>query len=201
MSISNFGQLKTAVADWLGRGDLTAGQIADFITLATATLNKVLRDRRMVTVAPVTVTADLRYALAPADLLEPVMLTAGPHGTASPQLVTPEVLIKLRATRFTATSSKVRFYAMVGQRLEFCPTPSMSGTMDFAYYAEIPTLSADGDTNWVLTDEPDIYLYTALLHAAQYLHDPNMALQVRALLDTAVTAAVGMDQNATGAGA
>ena len=59
-----------------------------------------------------------------------------------------------------------------------------------AYYQAITTLASDSDTNWLLTYEPDLYLYTALLHAAPFLQDQQRATLFGTLLAQQVTAAV-----------
>ena len=46
MAISNYSELQTAVANWLDRDDLTA-RIPEFIALAEARFNRVLRLRSM----------------------------------------------------------------------------------------------------------------------------------------------------------
>ena len=50
MAIGTFAQLKTATANWLDRSDLT-DRIPEFITLAEARFNRVLRIRDMETVS------------------------------------------------------------------------------------------------------------------------------------------------------
>jgi hypothetical protein len=51
------------------------------------------------------------------------------------------------------------------------PSPDASYEIELAYYKTLPALSADADTNWLLTKAPDSYLYGALLQAAPYLKD------------------------------
>jgi hypothetical protein len=41
--------------------------------------------------------------------------------------------------------------------------------MEMIYYAQIPALSDSNTTNWMLTKNPDIYLYGALLEASPYI--------------------------------
>ena len=50
MAISTFAELKTAAANWLDRSDLT-DRIPEFIALAEARFNRVLRIRDMETVS------------------------------------------------------------------------------------------------------------------------------------------------------
>lgn len=194
MSLSTYGGLKAAIADWLNRSDMTA-RIPDFVTLATATLNKVLRDRRMVVTQDVMLSANPRWLPLPDGVLEMLWVSYLAGGVAPLERVSPERLGELRRTRFRLDGTP-RFYAVVGNRLELCPTPPGPSPVELAYYAEIPPLVADGDSNWVLADEPDIYLYTALLHAAQFLHDPMMAQSARVLLDVKIAAAVSVEAKA-----
>jgi len=50
MAISTFAELKTAAANWLDRSDLT-DRIPEFIALAEARFNRILRIRAMETVS------------------------------------------------------------------------------------------------------------------------------------------------------
>jgi len=202
MSFSTYGGLKTAVADWLDRADLTA-RIPDFVSLATVTLNKVLRTRRMTTTATVAMVAGTRYSTGPTDMIEPLFVTLTDEDNPLEQ-VSPQQLVALRRFRFRAQGIP-RFFALLGGRIEFVPTPLASGSIDFAYYQAIPALVADGDSNWVLTHEPDIYLYASLLHAAQFLHDAAAVQRYEALLTQAIGGAnstadnTQMDGKAAGA--
>lgn len=191
MAFSTYAGLKTAIADWLNRDDLTA-TIPDFVTLATSTLNKVLRDRRMITVS--TVSSALRYITLPTDVLEVLQLSLDSTGVPL-EVREVSAIGDLRRTRFLTTGTP-RYFAIVGPRGEIVPTPTGSTTYEISYYAEIPALSADGDTNWLLTDDPDVYLYTALLHAAVYLHDPAMTATIKPLLDQRIAASVVVEEKA-----
>ena len=67
MAISTKAELHTAVANWLNRSDLTS-RISEFIVLAEAQLNRLLRTREMLT-RSTTSTAD-QYVSLPTDFLE-----------------------------------------------------------------------------------------------------------------------------------
>jgi len=188
MALTNYGTLKTAVADWLSRADLDQ-QVPDFIKLAEATLNKIVRSTRMTANADVTVNAGARKATLPADLLEPIYVTLKTDEDFPLEQVSPEQLVALRRSRLRAQGSP-RFFAVVGRSIEVTPTPPAQITLDVAYYQAITTLASDSDTNWLLTYEPDLYLYTALLHAAPFLQDQQRATLFGTLLAQQVTAAV-----------
>ena len=62
---------------------------------------------------------------------------------------------------------------MIGEQLQVFPTPDTTYTMELAYYEKIPDFSGDSSTNWLLTKEPLIYVYGALVHATPYLKDDD----------------------------
>ena len=69
MSISNYSELKSAIADWLLRTDLTS-VIPSFISMAEAQISRDVRDRRMVKRA--TAEIDTEYSQIPADWQETI---------------------------------------------------------------------------------------------------------------------------------
>ena len=69
MALVNYSDLKTSIADWLNRSDLTS-VIPDFISLAEASFNKEIRNRKMIKRA--TATIDSQYSAVPADWLQTV---------------------------------------------------------------------------------------------------------------------------------
>lgn len=187
MAITTYGELKTAMANWLNRADLEQ-RIPEFIALATATLNKVIRDTRMATTANITASTGVRYASVPSDMLEPIFVTDGTDEDATLEQVSVQQLTWLR--KRMSARGVVRFYAIVGRRIEFCPTPTAGATLEMSYYQAITALSADGDANWVLTYHPDIYLYTALLHSAPFLKDEEKTALFSNLVSQSIQAAV-----------
>jgi hypothetical protein len=64
-----------------------------------------------------------------------------------------------------------------------------SGSEDYAltYWTAVPALSDSATTNWLLTREPGLYLYGALIEASPYLMDDARALiwsaQFKSILD------------------
>src|SRR6185503_2733971 len=64
-----------------------------------------------------------------------------------------------------------RFFSVVGGEFQFFPAPSQAYNAELTFYQRIPALSASNSTNWLLTLNPDAYLYGSLLQAAPYLKD------------------------------
>ena len=167
MALVNYSDLKTSIADWLNRSDLTS-VIPDFISLAEASFNKEIRNRKMIKRA--TATIDSQYSAVPADWLQTVDFVVEANPVVTLEFITTEQLDKLRKT-FT-TSGTPKFYTIVGQELEVLPVPdSATLTGEITYYSKIPNLTNANPTNWLMNSSPDIYLYASLLQSAPYLVD------------------------------
>lgn len=167
MTITNYGTLKTAIADTLNRDDLTS-VIPQFVTLAHAQFNRRLRSHRQITRGSLTI--NTQFEALPADWLETIRITMD----ANPIRVLTQISMDDLTRYRTATDNNTdapKYFAHNGTDIELFPTPSTSYTGEITYYAKITALSADGDTNWLLTNHPDVYLYGSLVHTAPYLKD------------------------------
>ena len=167
MAITNYTELKTAVADWLNRADLT-DQIPDFISLAESTLNDVMRSSFMSLSGTVPLTNG--RATLPSDVLELIFVQVENTPAEPIEQTTPQQLLMLRRAR-TKAAGNPRFFAIVGRDILVTPSPVGSLSIELDYYAKIPSLSDAVATNWLLQEAPHVYLYTALLHATPFLMD------------------------------
>ncbi len=169
MALVNYSDLKTSIADWLNRSDLTA-TIPDFITLAESGFNKEIRNRKMIKRA--TATIDSQYSAVPSDWLQTVDFVIETNPVVTLEFITNEKLDKLRETY--TSSGTPKFYTIVGQELEVLPIPdSATLTGEITYYSKIPNLTDVNPTNWLMNSSPDIYLYGSLLQSAPYLVDDS----------------------------
>lgn len=167
MAISNYGELKSAIADWLMREDLTS-VIPTFIDMAHARLNRQLRVRDMVVRA--TAVADAQFTQLPADFLEMRNLQINTMGGIPLNYVTAHQMDEYRMGNGDSAGTPALF-TITGDLLELWPTPSQEFDVEMAYYSKIATLSDDADTNWLLDKAPEVYLYGALAQAAPYLKE------------------------------
>lgn len=166
MAITTYSELKAAVADFLNRDDLTS-VIPNFIALAEATLNRRLRSPEMVTRASVTV--DAEYENRPADWMETIRYQITTNPITVLEFVTPEEAI-IQKTKFSAAGVPL-FFSTVGTQFQHVPAPDGSYTGELMYYARIAGLSDTNTSNWLLTANPDIYLYATLIQSAPYLKE------------------------------
>lgn len=166
MAITTYSELKTAVADWLNRSDLTSA-IPNFITMAEAQMNRQIRHRKMVTRA--TATLDTPYFAVPSDWKETIRFQLNTNPVTPLVFVTPEQL--LEDSQKYNSGNQPMFYTTIGQQFEVLPQPAGSYEAELLYYANIPSLSDGAPTNWLLTESPDIYLYATLIQSAPYLKE------------------------------
>jgi hypothetical protein len=197
MAITNYGELKSAVGDFLNRSDLTS-VIPTFVDFAEAEFNRILRIRQMVARAEAVI--DSRFSAVPADFLEAKDLVIVTGNPVTPlEFATQQEIAQLRNTTITS-AGKPRYFSVVGGQFEFLPTPDAEYSLEMTYYANITPLANDSDTNWLLTAYPDLYLYTSLMHSAPYLKDDERIAIWANLAQKAKSELVESDQSASYAG-
>ncbi len=169
MAITNYTELKSNIADWLNRDDLTS-VIPTFISLAEKQMNRSVRHYKMIVRKEATL--DTHYTALPNDWLETVRLHIASGETHRLSLVSLDDMIELRE-KSGNTAGRPRYYAHVGNSIEVYPTPDSTYSMELMYYQTISTLSSTNTSNWLLEVGPDAYLYGALLQAAPYLAEDS----------------------------
>tara|TARA_R110002012_G_scaffold92411_1_gene224451 strand:- start:1060 stop:1677 length:618 start_codon:yes stop_codon:yes gene_type:complete len=183
MPLSNYTELRASIADTLNRDDLTSA-IPDFITLAEAQLSRDLRHWRMEDRANATM--DQQYTTLPLNFISPIRITIPASPSYTLELVSPFELSKLRMEN-SATTGRPQFYAVVDGAFEVFPTPDADYTVELVYYESIPDL-ATNTTNWLLTNYPDAYLYSSLIHSSPFLQEDQRVAVWNTLYLNAVSA-------------
>lgn len=184
-----FVGLKTSIADFLNRTDLTAA-IPDFIVLAEAQMHRRLIGRqragfaiprRLVLRSDASVTLAAEFLAVPTDFAGPVEFVL----KGSPEIV----LDYLDPTNFQEwkeasglSGRPPAYYTVVGGEFQLYPVADQAYTAELTYIKRLA--AASGATNFILTDYPDAYLYGALVQSAPYLGNDSR-LQVWGTLFTA----------------
>ena len=183
MALSNYTELQASIADTLNRDDLTT-VIPDFVRLAEAQLNRVVRHWRMED--RVIATVDSQYTALPTNFLEPIRML---KTSGKLEVLENGGALEISKLREAAndTSGIPRIYVILDQSFEVFPKPDSDITLELTYFEEIPQLSING-TNWLLTYYPDAYLYGSLLHSASYLQEGNRIQEWGALYQSAISA-------------
>ena len=165
MAIGTYAELQTAVANWLDRADLT-DRIPEFIALAEARMNRVLRIRLMeAKYTASTVAAQRNYAV-PTGYIQMRNFQINTSPITPLQYVTPEIYDRLWGG---STDGTPQFYTIVAGEVQLGPLPASVLTMEMLFYKKITALSGSNTTEAMLTDNPDVYLYGALLEAEPFI--------------------------------
>jgi len=179
MAINTYATLQTAVANWLDRSDLT-DRIPEFIALAEARMNRTLRLSMMLNVdettlgGAATLVAGTRDYALPSGYLQMVdfHLRTSPITTLS--YLTPENMNRMWAG---SQGGKPLAYTIFAdnstgtpiKKVRLGPSPASAYDYSIMFYKKIDALSVANTTEQMLTDNPDIYLYGALLEAEPFL--------------------------------
>lgn len=167
MAITTFTELKTSVADFLNREDLTA-IIPTFISLAENDMQRKVRHWRGEVASAITLSA--QYTDLPSDFNEVIRLYITDTETRPLELISQAELID-RKMKAGKTGGEPCFYAITAGKLEVFPVPNATYNAELYYSARFTALDDSNADNWVLTYHGDAYLYGALMHTAPYLQD------------------------------
>lgn len=172
MALTTYSELKTSIANFLNRDDLTSA-IPDFITLAEAQIQRDLQHWQMEDNQATTVSS--RYTVLPDGFYQPVRLHVDGANKALQTMSTVEMQDMRYANDDTA--GEPLYYAITGGKLEVFPTPDDSYSVNIVFIKELEKLSDANTSNWLLDEAPDVYLYGSLMQSAPYLmNDQRLAV-------------------------
>lgn len=191
MAITVYSELQTSLASWLHRDDLTA-LIPDFITLAETQMNADVDSRAQEVRTTLTATSGVNLVTLPTDMLEMRRLTLM---TSDPVTVleykSPEQLVADNSF-ITATARPDSFTVIAGS-IELNSTPDSAYSIELIYRQRIPALSVSNTTNWLLTVNPNAYLFGALLQAMPFMQDEGRVPLFKSYYDQAIEAVNAID--------
>jgi hypothetical protein len=182
MAITNYSELKTSIANFLARDDLTT-QIPDFISLAESRMSREMNARSQEKRATATLVSGDAYVSLPTDLrsIRLVKLNTSPKEVL--EYYTPAKLDELYASN---AQGKPRAYTIIGGEIKFAPEPDSSYTAEIVYQEGVPDLSDSNSINEILTRHPDAYLYGSLAAASVYLMDDQKTAVYEQLFTRAI---------------
>lgn len=180
MALANYTDLQAAVLDWMERSGQT-GQVADWIALAEARLNRELGP--VESNASLTGTVDSRaLSILALSVVEPVALFIADPGSEDESLLPP------------MAGANMAYYDSSGRPSEWAIDSAteikLNRPCDLAYafrfrYRERFALSVSS-TNWLLTNHPDVYLAASIVWGNAYNQDIGGASAWKAILDEAI---------------
>jgi hypothetical protein len=182
MALSTYAELTTAIQDWMVRTDLS-GNVADWITLAEARLNRELNP--VETDNTLTGVADSREISTSAlSVVEPIALYLIDTATSDETEIT-----KKDDFARDATSGEPRYWRFVQHastpKIIFdCP---LDAAYTFRFVARVRfALSDSATTNWLLTNHSDLYLATSIFWGGMFTDEDAKAVKYKLVIDDAL---------------
>jgi hypothetical protein len=167
MAISTYTELKTAVASWAHRTDLTS-VIPDFITLAESRINRLVQLNNTEQETTLTATINVRTIALPAGFIEPKDLWLTYYGDRlGMRYLIPEEM------QVYDTSGQPDYWTIDASNIAF-DRPADKAYTFVLRYTGLLTLSDASPTNWLLTNHPDLYLHASLMECAGYIRDAEL---------------------------
>ena len=169
MALTSYSTLKTSVANWLNRSDLTDEIADDFIKLTEADYNAKLRIRQMEQIDTVTINSET--VSVPTGFISVRSFYILLNSVKYPlEYITPHNLFEIRGGSRTG---RPRSYTIEAdnetEQFRFGPSPDTSYTGYLSYYKDIAALSSSNTSNPILAKHPGIYLYGSLYHSSNFL--------------------------------
>lgn len=181
--IANYSELQASITSWLKRDELV-NDVPDFITLAEAKFNRIIRTTDMETRSLATATGE--YLGLPSDFLQIRAIRYVSGFNRNLKYYPPTELTALKQSEDTGAPFA---YTIEDNQIKLFPAPSATSPYDVEidYLARIPTLTDAVTTNWLLTNNPDIYLFGALVNAESFLYNDKRVPMWQARLSEAVS--------------
>ena len=172
MSFSTYSALKTSIANYLGRSNLT-DTIPDFVQFAENRVRRAWRIRQRRKSGTTTTTGGESTVELPNDVLEVRDFYVNTNPIQPLTYASPSAFS--RNTRVTE-SGKPLDYTILAQEFKLSPIPDSTYTLELLYYAAPAYLSDVNTSNIFLVNAPDALLYASLLEAEPYLmNDARMS--------------------------
>ncbi len=161
----NYGQVKAAVASYAHRSDLDA-MMPTFLELAESRIyyGEDSANAPAVRVAAMRASTSLVDGTRPDDFIEAIKVNRGGKSAEYLQYAPLEQM-----PRETASYNWDGGTLILSQYEGF--------PVDLTYYKRLPTPVNDSDTNWIITNEPRIYIASMLIEYGRWSRDDALGIR------------------------
>lgn len=191
MSLATYSDLKTTVANYLARTDLTT-QIPDFIRFAELRLRRELRIRQMLKSVTTTSTGGDPTVEMPSDFLEARDFFVSTNPIQPLTYASPAIFSR---NTNTTQSGKPLNYTILANEFKLSPTPDSNYTLEMLYFAAPTFLSDTNTSNIFMNNAPDALLYASLVEAEPYIMNDARINTWGALYDRAISTLTKSDES------
>jgi hypothetical protein len=190
MSLATYSDLKTTVANYLARTDLTT-QIPDFIRFAELRLRRELRIRQMLKSVTTTTTGGDASVALPTDFLEARDFYVSTNPIQPLTYVSPAIFSRNTNTTF---SGKPLNYTILASEFKLSPVPDTTYTLEMLYFAAPTFMDDTVSSNVFMANAPDALLYGALVEAEPYVMNDARVNTWGSLYDRAISTLTKSDE-------
>ena len=175
MALDTYANLKTEIANYLNRTDLTS-YLDTFIDLAEARHARDLRVREMESVdTSITTVAGTQSYDLPTGYLEMRYVTWQSNPYTFLAYMSPSDFF--RVYNAGVGSGSPGYYTIVGSKIYLGKQPDAANVLELGFFKRPTALSDLNTTNDVLTEFPDLYLYGSLAETSPFLmQDERLAV-------------------------
>ncbi|KAK46344.1 hypothetical protein BG58_10955 [Caballeronia jiangsuensis] len=180
-NIESYDDLIEAVGEYLQRADL-ADRVPLFIALAEKRLNDVIKTMPQQVALPYIITpaAGTNILSLPSDFGALIRCT---YGSRPLTFISPES-IDVENTRCNAMK-----FTLLGNKLYLQTMSNGQDALVIYYYKQLDQLSETNESNWLLEDYPNMYLYATLLETEPFVMDDERVAVWSELLSQALQSA------------
>lgn len=173
MAITTYSELKTEIASFLDRDDLTT-QVDTFIDLAESRHKRDVRFREILTRSTLAVAQSDRYISLPSDFLDLKDLRLLIPSVTSGRRYYPD-FEQLSIDELTKISINDEYrpcaFSVHGDGIELNSAADQAYTLEIFYYKVMADLDDTDTSNELLAKAPEVYLWGALSASAPWLRD------------------------------
>lgn len=190
MALASYANLTAAIADEIHRSDLTT-PIADFVLRGEFRIHREVRAPEMEATYSGTIASGV--IAVPTDFLGWKAVYIDSNGAKILQPKTWEWVLANYPTR--SAQGIPKYIARNATNFEFGPYPDTGYSVKGTYYKRLTSVVSSW--NALATEHPDLYLYAAMVEAALYIGDDNLAqkyeMRYQAAKDSLNTESRGTD--------
>lgn len=180
--IETYDGLLAYVTEHLELDEDTVAQLPTMLRLAEARLDRLCMVPERETSVAITTVAGEQSVSLPIDYrhLTNARLVSS-YGRALEQ-----VQLGFLHDQFTNLTGEPYVYAISDGNVHFGPVPDASYTIRLTYFTKLDNLTDTNQTNWLLTENPDVYKYALLFQVSTWLEDLAAAEGYRAEMMTII---------------
>jgi hypothetical protein len=183
----NYGELKEALIEYSKRTDITSALADTFLKLAEQRIYFGEMTIPCLRISAMREKVSLATSAKPADFLEAIKIA--PDGKPSEPIYYKPM---------AEMPSSYNAYSWDGDELVLSTDKAFP--VELTYYKRFTTPALDTDTNWLLTNAPNVYLSAMMVEVARWSMDDAMAAKEAANYASSINALISQDSKAQHSG-